>query len=68
MSVSYSLYLSEPPSRILDERVDPEAVEEQRLRELHRIDYLMRSLAEDLQDLLPEGYKVAVVKEPDDRE
>jgi len=63
VTVSYSIYLSEPPSRNLDERVNPEAVEEQRLRELHRIDYLVNSLVDDLRDLTPAGYSVELVKE-----
>ncbi len=63
MTVAYTIYLNEPPSRNLDERVNLEAVEEQRLRELHRIDYLVHSLVEDLQDLTPAGYSVELVKE-----
>jgi hypothetical protein len=63
VSVAYTLYVNEPPSRNLEERVSPEVVEEARLRELHRIDYLMHSLLEDLTDLLPAGYSVSMSKE-----
>jgi len=61
--ISYSLYLEEPPSRNLEEKVDPEAAELARLRELHRIDYLMNSMVEDLQDLLPAGWQITMAKE-----
>lgn len=63
MTVSYTVYLVEPPSRFLDERVDPEAAERARLEALHRIDYLMQSLVEDLADLLPAGYTIETTKE-----
>ena len=63
MSVSYTLYLNEPSSRNLEERVDPESAEANRRHELHRIDYLMQSLVEDLQDLLPPGYTITTTKE-----
>lgn len=63
MSVAYTLYLNEPSSRNLDERVDPEAARVARLSDLHKIDYLVQSLVEDLQDLLPAGYTVTTSKE-----
>jgi len=47
-----ALQLTEPKSRNLDE--------EERLRDLHRINYYLHSLAEDLLDLLPGEWEVKV--------
>lgn len=63
MSVAYTLYITEPPSRNLEEKVDPELAEMNRLRDLHRIDYLMQSMVEDLADLLPAGYSIQTARE-----
>lgn len=63
LEVSYTLYIREPVSRNLDEKVDPEATELRRLEDANKIDYLMQSVVEDLQDLLPQGYTVEYTKE-----
>lgn len=63
MNVAYTLYINEPSSRNLDEKVDPEAAEQARLRDLHRIDYLIHSAVEDLSDLLPPGYTIQTARE-----
>lgn len=63
MGVSYTLYIHDPPSRNLYMRVDPEGTEWRRLEDLHRIDGHVRSLVEDLAELLPAGYSVDLVKE-----
>lgn len=63
MSVAYTLYITEPPSRNLDERVDPEETQWRRLEDLHRIDATVQSLVEDLSELLPAGYTIETVKE-----
>lgn len=63
MSLSYSLYFNEPPARNLEEKVDPETAELARLRDQHKIDYLMQSMIEDLEDLLPPGYTIQVARE-----
>lgn len=63
MIVSYTLYISEPSSRNLDMKVDPQEVEWRRNEDLHRIDGHMQALVEDLSELLPEGYTVESVKE-----
>lgn len=60
--ISYSLYITEPPSRNLEEKVDPEATEAARVEDMHKIDYLMRSMVEDLSDLLP-GWTIELSKE-----
>lgn len=63
MSIVYSIYITEPLSRNLDERVDPDETQWQRLEDLHRIDGHMQSLIEDLTDLLPPGYTIESTKE-----
>ena len=63
MSVAYTLYITEPPSRNLDERVDPEETKWLRQEDLHRIHAHFVSLVEDLEDLLPPGYTIELVKE-----
>lgn len=63
MSVAYTLYIGEPRSRFLAEKVDPEEVERVRIEDLHTIDNLMHSLREDLADLLPPGYTVELSRE-----
>ena len=63
MSVAYTLYINEPASRFLDEKVDPEEAEWRRLEDLHRIDAVVQSLVEDLGQLLPDGYTLETVKE-----
>lgn len=63
MSVAYTLYITEPPSRNLDERVDPEETEWRRLEDLAQIDAHVRSLVEDLSELVPAGYTIETVKE-----
>ena len=62
MSVAYTLYLTEP-SRNLDRKVDPDEAEWQQLEELHKIDNVVRALAEDIIDLLPAGWTLETVKE-----
>lgn len=63
MSVVYTLYITEPPSRNLDRKVDPDEAEWQANEDLHRIDGHMKALVEDLADLLPAGYTIETVKE-----
>lgn len=63
MSVAYTLYINEPTSRNLELRVDPEEVEWRRIEELHQIDYHLRTLVDDLGQLLPEGYTIQLAKE-----
>lgn len=63
MSVAYTLYITEPPSRFLAEKIDPEETEWQRLEDLHRIDGHVQALVEDLTELLPPGYTIEIVKE-----
>jgi hypothetical protein len=63
MSVAYTLYINEPASRFLDEKVDAEETEWRRLEDLHKIDAVVQSLVEDLGQLLPDGYTLETVKE-----
>ena len=63
MSVAYTLYITEPPSRNLDERVDPDETQWRRTEDLHKIDGIVQSLVEDLSELLPTGYTIETVKE-----
>lgn len=51
--VVYSFYVTPPSSRNLDAQRE----------DFHRIDYLIDSLLEDLEDLLPPGYKIDKTKE-----
>lgn len=60
--ISYTLYITEPPSRNLEEKADPEAAERARFEDMHKIDYLVKSMVEDLSDLLP-GYTIETAKE-----
>jgi hypothetical protein len=60
MSVAYTLYLTEP-SRNLE--TDPDEAEWRQLEDLHKIDNIVRALAEDIIDLLPAGWTLETVKE-----
>lgn len=53
LAMSYTLYVTPPVSRNLAEQRE----------DLHKIDYLVQSLVEDLATLLPPGYKIETTKE-----
>lgn len=63
MSIVYSLYIREPSSRNLEEKIHPHETQWRRLEELHKIDALVGNLIEDLADLLPAGYTIESSKE-----
>lgn len=61
--VSYTIYVTAGPSRILEEKAYPEEAAITRLEHMAKIDYLMQSMLEDLNDLIPGGYTLEMVKE-----